>query len=231
MIAARGSASGYALTANSSKDRRPGSRRGTPVAAAQKASRTQRNEVRIIGGEWRGRRIRFVAGAELRPTPDRVRETLFNWLQGTIAGARCLDLYAGSGALGIEALSRGAREAVFVERERAVAAGLRRSLATLAGAGDKRARVVCGDAFAFLAGEPSAFDAVFLDPPFAQGRLSELCTLLDARGWLAPRAVMYLESAARGQPPALPAGWRLARHTRAGEVSGQLARREHLAET
>ena len=178
--------------------------------------------MRIIGGEWRGRRIRFPSVAELRPTPDRVRETLFNWLQGVVGGARCLDLFAGSGALGLEALSRGAGEVVFVEREPRVAAAL---AATIAALGAVRGTVVTGDAFRYLAAEPRPFDVVFLDPPFAQGRLPELCTLLENRGWLAPRAFVYLEGAARGGIPPLPAAWQQARETRAGEVHGVLARR------
>jgi len=178
--------------------------------------------VRIIGGEWRGRRIRFPSAAELRPTPDRVRETLFNWLQGAIGDARCLDLFAGSGALGLEALSRGAREVVFVERDARVAAALRQTIATLGGG---RSQVVATDAFRYLQGAPQPFDVVFLDPPFAQGRLAELCTLLEFGGWLAPRARVYLEGAARDGIPPLPAPWETARETRAGEVHGVLARR------
>ncbi len=182
--------------------------------------------MRIIGGEWRGRRIRFPSAAELRPTPDRVRETLFNWLQGVIGAARCLDLFAGSGALGLEALSRGAAETVFVEREPRVAAALRDTLAAL---GDGRGRVIVADAFRYLGGAPTRFDVVFLDPPFAQGRLGELCTLLEDGGWLASGAYVYLEAAARGEAPALPAAWEATRATRAGEVRGVLARRRAVA--
>jgi 16S rRNA (guanine966-N2)-methyltransferase len=190
----------------------------------QNKNASGRNAVRVIGGAWRGRRIRFEAGAELRPTPDRVRETLFNWLQGIIAGARCLDLFAGSGALGLEALSRGADEVLFVESDTRVAAALKRSLTELAGPGGRGGRVVCGDAFAFLRGEPQPFDVVFLDPPFARGWLAELCKLLEMRGWLALRAAVYLESLAHDGAPPLPPGWQVARQTRAGEVLGTLAR-------
>ena len=182
--------------------------------------------MRIIGGAWRGRRIRFPSVAELRPTPDRVRETLFNWLQGVIGDARCLDLFAGSGALGLEALSRGAREVVFVEHATEVAQALRASLATLGGTA---ARVVGGDAFRFLAGSARPFDVVFLDPPFAQGRQDELCKLLEDGGWLAPRAFIYLECAARGGRPPLPSAWETVRETRAGEVLAVLARRREPA--
>jgi 16S rRNA (guanine966-N2)-methyltransferase len=226
MIALSGGAQGYALAPNSGKDGRPQPRRGKSPAAAQKKRPGQSNSVRIIGGQWRGRRIRFPSAIGLRPTPDRVRETLFNWLQGVIGDARCLDLFAGSGALGLEALSRGAAQVVFVEREPRVAAALKETLATL---GDDRGLVRTADAFRYLGGAPRPFDVVFLDPPYAQGRLAELCTLLDSGGWLAPRAHIYLEGAARDGIPPLPARWQTARETRAGEVHGVLARRAVLA--
>jgi 16S rRNA (guanine966-N2)-methyltransferase len=196
------------------------------------------NSVRIVGGQWRSRRIRFPPGAALRPTPDRVRETLFNWLQGVIGGARCLDLFAGSGALGLEALSRGAAEVVLVERDRAIAAALAANLALLerpaavtavaaaaAGAPGARGRVLHADAFEFLAGPARPFDVVFLDPPYAQGRLAELCRLLESKGWLAPHAFIYVESAARDGQPVLPPSWSAWRQLRAGGVSAGLARR------
>lgn len=181
--------------------------------------------MRIIGGTWRGRRIRFPALAALRPTPDRVRETLFNWLQGVIGDARGLDLFAGSGALGLEALSRGARTVQFVERDATAAAALRATLTTLGGHGE----VWVGDAFRFLAQPATAFDVVFLDPPFAAGWLGELCTLLERGGWLAARAYVYLEAPARDGPPPLPSTWEVTRETRAGEVRGLLARRTAAA--
>ena len=114
MIALSGGAQGYALASISGKNGRPRRTRGKPRTAPQNHRPGLANSVRIIGGEWRGRRIRFPSAADLRPTPDRVRETLFNWLQGVIGDARCLDLFAGSGALGLEARSRGAAEVVFV---------------------------------------------------------------------------------------------------------------------
>jgi 16S rRNA (guanine966-N2)-methyltransferase len=179
--------------------------------------------VRIIGGAWRSRRIRFEpATDEVRPTPDRIRETLFNWLQGTIAGSRCLDLFAGSGALGLEALSRGAAEVTLVERDRRVVASLEAALRELHAEG---ARLVQADAFEFLNGPASPYDVVFLDPPFAKGWLGDLCKLLEDGGWLAPHAWIYLECAARDGVPALPPGWAEWRHARAGEVSAFLARR------
>jgi 16S rRNA (guanine966-N2)-methyltransferase len=181
------------------------------------------NTLRIIGGEWRGRRIRFPGRGGIRPTPDRVRETLFNWLMAKVPGSRCLDLFAGSGALGLEALSRGAAHATFVERVRGNAASLRDTTALLA---PGRATVVEADAIAWLATDPQPFDIVFLDPPFADGVLAESMRQLEARGWLAEDARVYLESSGREGAPALPAGWILHRTGRAGAVGYHLARRQ-----
>ncbi len=144
-----------------------------------KALPGKRNEVRIIGGGWRGRRVHFPDSPGLRPTPDRVRETLFNWLQQSIAHTRCLDLFAGSGALGLEALSRGAREVVFVEHAAVAAASLRGELVRLGGGAN--AQVVQTAAARFLSAPGAPFDVVFLDPPFGQGTLAEYVTLLDER--------------------------------------------------
>ena len=184
--------------------------------------------MRIIAGEWRGRRISFPSAAQLRPTPDRVRETLFNWLQPAIAGARCLDLFAGSGALGLESLSRGAAAAVFVEHDAAVVAALRATLSTLRAT---RGQLIEMDALRYLAGPATAFDVVFLDPPFARGGLGELCRLLETRGWLAPRAFVYLEQPAHDPAAALPDGWAEWRELRAGDVRARLTRREPAAQT
>jgi 16S rRNA (guanine966-N2)-methyltransferase len=179
--------------------------------------------LRIIGGAWRSRRLRFPAGADIRPTPDRVRETLFNWLARRTPGAHCLDLFAGSGALGLEALSRGAARVVFVERDGRAAEELRRILADWRADGGSLVRA---DARAYLAGEPRAFDIVFLDPPFASPQLlAETAAQLENRGWLAPDALIYVESAARGTLPELPSGWRQMKAGRAGEVGYHLFER------
>lgn len=152
----------------------------------------------------------------LRPTSERIRETLFNWLTPGIAGRRCLDLFAGTGALGLEALSRGAKQVVFVERSREAVATLRNNIALLGAAG---AIVHAGDARAYLAAaEDGAFDVVFLDPPFADESSSELCRLLDEHGVLAPGAHVYLEQARSAPDPELPAGWRAAKDKSAGNV-------------
>lgn len=184
--------------------------------------RRARNELRIIGGRWRGRRVHFPEVAAIRPTPDRVRETLFNWLQHLIAGSRCLDLFAGSGALGLEALSRGASQVVFVDRERAVIEQLNDTLALL---GARGAELQTHDARRFLEGKAQPFDIVFLDPPFDRDFLPEVCSALEGGGWLAPRAHVYVESPARTGAPVLPASWTLVKSGRAGEVGYHLARR------
>jgi len=181
------------------------------------------NTLRIIGGEWRGRRIRFPGLAGLRPTPDRVRETLFNWLAPDVAGSRCLDLFAGSGALGLEALSRGAAGVTFVEREREAADRLRETVNQLASG---RAQVVQADALVWLGGASEPFDIAFVDPPFDSGLLPAAMHALEAGGWLMPAARIYLEGPAKAGPPELPRGWVLHRSGRAGAVGYHLARRQ-----
>jgi 16S rRNA (guanine966-N2)-methyltransferase len=197
---------------------------GRSRASAGHARGARSRELRIIGGEWRSRRLRFAAATDIRPTPDRVRETLFNWLAPRIARARCLDLFAGSGALGLEALSRGAGETVFVERERRLADDLRGLLTEW---GAPHATVVLADARRFLAGDAQPFDIVFLDPPFAARDLLEACAAqLEERGWLAPAALIYVECAAREGLPRLPATWRPSKEGRAGEVGYHLLEHE-----
>ena len=181
--------------------------------------RGYRNEFRIIAGEWRRRRLAFPRLPGIRPSPDRVRETLFNWLQDHTTGASCLDLFAGSGALGFEALSRGAKAVVFVDREGDVAETLRTHLSRLKAGGGV---VVQADALAWLAGAPSPFDIVFLDPPFDAGLLPAIARLLE-RGWLKPDALVYMEFAA-DQPPTLPPHWTLWRESAAGQVGFRLMR-------
>jgi len=176
--------------------------------------------LRIIGGAWRGRKFRFPPGDALRPTPDRVRETLFNWLMGRVQGARVLDLFAGSGALGIEALSRGAAHVTFVESDPLVVRSLESVLATL---GARHAEVQCTDALRFLARPARPIDLVFLDPPFDSDLATRAAAALEAGGWLADGALVYLELPARAALPALPATWRLIKSGRAGDVGYHLA--------
>jgi len=178
--------------------------------------------VRIIGGAWRGRRVEFPDLPALRPTPDRVRETLFNWLQGDIAGARCLDLFAGSGALGLEALSRGAAEVVFVETATAAAHMLRAQLQRLGGEG--RATVLDLGAARYLRAPATVpFDIVFLDPPFGTTLLAESLVQLAVGHWLKVGGFAYLENERPAGVPALPAGWDLLKSKAAGEVAYHLA--------
>ena len=178
--------------------------------------------VRIVAGKWRGRLLPVGDEPELRPTAERIRETLFNWLAPRIEGARCLDLFAGTGVLGLEALSRGATEVVFVERSRPAAVALQSSIATLSA---ERAIVHVGDAFVWLANnEPEPKDIVFLDPPYALESLTELCRLLHAKSWLARDASIYMEQDRDDERPILPDGYTVEREKTAGSVRYCLVR-------
>lgn len=178
---------------------------------------------RIIAGRWRSRRLEFPPVGGVRPTPDRVRETLFNWLGPVLYGARGLDLFAGSGALGLEGLSRGMAGMCFIERDRQLAAVLRDHLAALGGKGT----VIESDVPAWLrkARDDSLipFDLVFLDPPWDAGLHEPVLALLQEGGWLAPDAVIYIEYRASSPPPDLPEGWGWHRQSRAGDVGFGLA--------
>ncbi len=174
-----------------------------------------RKGVRIIGGAHRGRRLKVPAGVEVRPTADRVRETLFNWLAPQLPGARCLDLFAGSGALGLEAASRGAGEVVLVDRSPKVVQMLERHIQLLGLTGVQAHRA---DALAWLDREDNPFDLVFLDPPFRALLLPALFSRLSAKHWLSPGAQLYFELPAHGALPPLPPNWSLYRDRRAGQV-------------
>ena len=182
-------------------------------------------QLRIIGGDWRGRRLRVGSAPGLRPTADRNRETLFNWLQPDVAGARVLDLFAGTGALGLEALSRGAAAATFVERSRPVARALGDLIDQLEAG--HRARVVTADARRYLRTDPVAFDLVFLDPPFSSDLLADSLGRLRQGGWLAAGARVYIESRDRRRPPLDPAAWHCEREKTAGDVWFALLRPSH----
>jgi 16S rRNA (guanine966-N2)-methyltransferase len=194
------------------------------ASAPHVARGNKARKLRIIGGSWRGRTWRFPEG-DIRPTPDRVRETLFNWLAQDIAGARCLDLFAGSGALGLEALSRGAARAVFVEQSAAAVRELRKTVAAWGGQPAGAVQIHLVDAQALLTGKPEIFDVVFLDPPFAAGLLTQVATGLETGQWLSPTALIYAECPAREGLPPLPAAWTVAKTGRAGEVGYHLLRR------
>ena len=212
------------------KSPRPPKPQPQPKPQSQPKPQDGRNSVRIIGGGWRGRRVSFPDLPGLRPTPDRVRETLYNWLQHSIVGTRCLDLFAGSGALGLEALSRGATGVVFVEQAQAAARSLKAELARLGGT--PKARVVEMGASRFLrtAGEAygrpygGPFDVVFMDPPFGQEALADYIPLLDLGGWVKSGGLVYLESEKSAGAPVVPAHWELLKSKSAGEVGYHLAR-------
>ncbi|MGH8216513.1 MAG: 16S rRNA (guanine(966)-N(2))-methyltransferase RsmD [Rhodanobacteraceae bacterium] len=179
--------------------------------------------VRIIGGRLRGSRLSVPAVPGLRPTPQRLRQTLFDWLAPMIDGARVLDAFAGTGALGIEALSRGARSAVFLERDRARATAIEADLARLHQEGGEVRCVDALDAFAKEAPEP--FGIAFLDPPFGAGAWEDAAALLDANGWLAAVAWVYVETGDTDEWHA-PPQWRVHRQRDAGAVRATLFRVE-----
>jgi 16S rRNA (guanine966-N2)-methyltransferase len=178
--------------------------------------------LRIIGGRWRQRKLSFPDRPGLRPTPDRVRETLFNWLQADVPGSVCLDLFAGSGALALEAASRGAREVLMLEQDRAAVQALLRNIETL---GAVQAKVLQRDTMAFLqaprAPEMAVFDLVFIDPPYQSGLLEPCCQRLEQGGWLTANAKIYLECDAASEP-VVPVGWRQLKQKRAGQVAYHL---------
>lgn len=174
-------------------------------------------QLRIIGGEWRSRKLPVLDLPDLRPTGDRVRETLFNWLQPYIEGSNCLDLFAGSGALGLEALSRGARRVHFIDQSAAAIRQLQQNLHTL---GCERAELRCSAASDWLqSAPPQRFDIVFLDPPFSSDQYDGLMAQLQASGRLAEQALVYLEFDRNRPMPKVPAAWQLLRQKQAGKVS------------
>ena len=193
----------------------PRNARRPPAAPAAALRGT--GQVRIIGGRWRGTKLAVPERPGLRPSSDRVRETLFNWLMPALPGARVLDLFAGTGVLGLEALSRGAAQAVLVERDPGLATALRGAVAKLAAP----AEVHAADALAWLGGRHEAFDLVFLDPPFADGLWDRALEALVPR--LSPEAWIYVESPA-DVVPAVPPAWALHREGRTREVRYALYR-------
>jgi 16S rRNA (guanine966-N2)-methyltransferase len=191
-----------------------------PQVHRNKSSRASFNQVRIIGGAWRRRTISFPDVEGLRPTPDRVRETLFNWLGQTMEGKTCLDLFSGSGALGFEALSREARQVVMVDRDTQVLRALKENARKL---GVQKLEIIPGDGLEFLKRDQRKFDVIFLDPPFGLGLVQKALALLDRN--LAVDGLVYVESEAPlGDVPA----WDVWREGKAGNVYyGLLKRSEH----
>lgn len=176
--------------------------------------------LRIIGGQWRGRKLGFAEVEGLRPTGDRIRETLFNWLQPQLPGANCLDLFSGSGALGFEALSRGAASATLVEKHPAAAQAIQHNLELLAG--QHQGQLQHTDALDYIAQEATApFDVVFLDPPFGADLWPAAISALEQNGWLADDAAIYIETP-KNYALSVPGNWQLHRHKHAGDVSYSL---------
>jgi 16S rRNA (guanine966-N2)-methyltransferase len=180
------------------------------------------SKLRIIGGEWRSRQLSFQDTPGLRPTPARVRETLFNWLQHDVVASRCLDLYAGSGALGVEAASRGAKAVVQVESNAQACRQLKENTVKLAA---KQIKIVQQDVFRFLAGDADPFNLVFLDPPFAQQMVQQTCQWLEDKGWLTTSGKVYIEVEKGLQLNDLPKNWQKLKKKTAGEVDFYLFER------
>ena len=174
-----------------------------------------KNKLRIIGGQWRSRQLSFADVPGLRPTPARVRETLFNWLQYDIAGSQCLDLFSGSGALGVEAASRGADRVVQVENNLAACRLLKANNVLLEA---RQMQIVRKDVFRFLAGDAEPFDLVFLDPPFENNMVEQCCHWLEDKGWLAKTAKIYVEVERRLAVQGMPDNWKLLKSGNTGEV-------------
>ncbi len=181
------------------------------------------NKLRIIGGEWRSRQLHFVDAPGLRPTPARVRETVFNWLQRDIIASRCLDCYAGSGALSFEAASRGAKTVVQLENNPATCRTLKANAVTL---NAPQIKLIQTDVFRYLAGDAEPFDIVFIDPPFAMGLAISTCCWLEDKNWLNPYAKIYLETESTLQLTEIPDNWQLLKRKTAGEVTYQLFERK-----
>ncbi|TBR41533.1 16S rRNA (guanine(966)-N(2))-methyltransferase RsmD [Marinomonas agarivorans] len=182
--------------------------------SAQK--KTTKASLRIIAGQWRSRQLPIPNLEGLRPTPDRVRETLFNWLTPYIAGANCADIFCGSGALGLEALSRGAKQCTFIDNSSVVTKQMQSNLATL---GCQNAFVQQANAVDFLAAPnpKERFDIVFIDPPFRQGWVNKLLPLLT-ENWLNTNALIYLEMEKEVAMPDISQSWQLLKEKQAGQL-------------
>ncbi len=184
-----------------------------------------KNKIRIIGGEWRSRQLHFIDAPGLRPTPSRVRETLFNWLQNDIPGSRCLDLYAGSGALGFEAASRGAKSVIQVENNPQICRSLKENAIALSA---NQIKIVQMETLRYLAGDAEINDIVFIDPPFGMNLVTPTCRWLEDRLWLAKQAKIYIEAENTLLLENIPENWRLLRSKIAGEVGFHLFERTIL---
>lgn len=194
------------------------------MKSAAKGPGSYPGTIRIIGGVWGSRQLQVPDSLGLRPTPNRVRETLFNWLQPWLPGARCLDVTAGTGVLCLEALSRGAGSALMVEQSLAAVQALCANIERL---GADNAQVRHGDGAAFLQRPPDApFDIIFLDPPFRSDLIERCARLLETNGWIRPDGLIYIEAPSHVEELPIPANWTLIRSKRAGQVGYHLVRRE-----
>lgn len=194
-------------------------RRKQPQSKKNYSNQKGGNQLRVIGGQWRGRKLSFPTIEGLRPTPDRVRETLFNWLAGDINGARCLDLFSGSGALGYEALSRGAGHVDMVDSAAAVSRQLQLNARLLEA---DNLKIHQANALVFLASQPAPYDIIFLDPPFRQGLMADCLNTITQQRLLKPGAWLYIEMGRDEPLPPVPAEWQLHREKSAGQVCYRL---------
>ncbi|MCK5262746.1 MAG: 16S rRNA (guanine(966)-N(2))-methyltransferase RsmD [Gammaproteobacteria bacterium] len=190
-------------------------------------SKSERGQLRIIAGSWRGRKLSFPEREGLRPTTDRVRETVFNWLQMDLPGSRCLDLFAGSGALGFEAASRGAAKVVMVDSDNQTVNMLRDNIDLLSAS---QIKVVCGDVINFLQSCDFMFDVVFIDPPYRLDVIAQCCELLESKQCLSDHAKIYIECDASNDlskdSNGLPDNWQCLKRNTAGQVGYHLFTRE-----
>ncbi|NVJ65816.1 MAG: 16S rRNA (guanine(966)-N(2))-methyltransferase RsmD [Gammaproteobacteria bacterium] len=189
-------------------------------SSIKKTNRSKKGGFRVIGGQWKGRKLSFIEVEGLRPSLDRVRETLFNWLQADIHGAKVLDLFAGSGALGIEALSRGADWVQFVELNSKAAGQLANNLELL---GSEQSSLITGDALKFIQTNQHQFDIIFLDPPFHKGIAQKVIDLLASADWLKADSLIYLETE-QGLELEIPKQWELLKDKKAGQLLYKLYR-------
>jgi 16S rRNA (guanine966-N2)-methyltransferase len=192
-----------------------------PKLRNNKKLSARKNQLRIIGGQWRGRKLAVVDVEGLRPTGDRIRETVFNWLMGAVADSRCLDLFAGSGALGLECLSRGAKAVTFLEKHPDAAKQLQQNCQTLEAA---NSHVITSDSLSWLHTQRHpviGYDLVFIDPPFDANLWDESITLIESRGLLNEGAFVYLESP-RNTLIATPPQWQLQKEKQSGQVCYRL---------
>ncbi len=182
----------------------------------------QNNQLRIIAGSWRGRKINFPDLAGLRPSSDRVRETLFNWLQQELVGSRCLDLFAGSGVLGLEALSRGAASVLAIDESKEAIKSLQKNAETLRA---KNLHCICACVQQALMPLTTKFDLVFIDPPFTKNLVESSCESLERLNLLSKNASIYVEMALSAPMPKFPANWELFREIKTQQVRALLCKR------